>query len=57
MMTDPIADLLARIRNAGMAKHPELALPASNTKLAIARVLVEAGFLPRLQGRHGHGVA
>ena len=45
MMTDPIADMLARIRNAGMAKHPELTLPASNTKLAIARVLVETGFL------------
>jgi small subunit ribosomal protein S8 len=55
MMTDPIADLLARIRNAGMAKHPELALPASNTKLAIARVLVEAGFLEnvRVEAREG----
>jgi small subunit ribosomal protein S8 len=37
--------MLARIRNAAMARHPELAMPASNTKLAIARVLVEAGFL------------
>ncbi len=55
MMTDPIADFLARIRNAGMAKHPELALPASNTKLAIARVLVEAGFLEdvRVEAREG----
>jgi len=55
MMTDPIADLLARIRNAGMAKHPELALPASNTKLAIARVLAEAGFLEnvRVEAREG----
>ena len=55
MMTDPIADLLARIRNAGMAKHPELVLPASNTKLAIARVLVEAGFLEdvRVEAREG----
>jgi small subunit ribosomal protein S8 len=55
MMTDPIADMLARIRNAGMAKHPELVLPASNTKLAIARVLVEAGFLEdvRVEAREG----
>jgi small subunit ribosomal protein S8 len=55
MMTDPIADMLARIRNAGMAKHPELALPASNTKLAIARVLAEAGFLEnvRIEAREG----
>jgi small subunit ribosomal protein S8 len=38
-----------------MAKHPELALPASNTKLAIARVLVEAGFLEdvRVEAREG----
>jgi len=55
MMTDPIADMLARIRNAGMAKHPELVLPASNTKLAIARVLVESGFLEdvRVEAREG----
>jgi small subunit ribosomal protein S8 len=55
MMTDPIADMLARIRNAGMAKHPELVIPASNTKLAIARVLVESGFLEdvRVEAREG----
>lgn len=55
MMTDPIADMLARIRNAGMAKHPELVMPASNTKLAIARVLVESGFLEdvRVEAREG----
>jgi len=45
MMTDPISDMLARIRNAALARHPELACPASKTKLAIARVLVDAGFL------------
>jgi len=55
MMTDPIADMLARIRNAGMAKHQELVIPASNTKLAIARVLVETGFLEdvRVEAREG----
>ena len=57
-MTDPIADMLARIRNAGMARHPELVLPASNTKLAIARVLVEGGFLEeaRIEAREGRAV-
>jgi small subunit ribosomal protein S8 len=45
MMTDPISDMLARIRNAALARHPELACPASKSKLAIARVLVDAGFL------------
>lgn len=45
MMTDPIADLLARIRNAGMARHQELACPSSKLKLAIAKVLQERGYL------------
>jgi small subunit ribosomal protein S8 len=45
MMTDPIADMLARIHNGSMARHGAVALPASRLKLAIARVLAEAGFL------------
>lgn len=55
MMTDPIADMLARIRNAALARHAELACPASNLKLAIARVLVDAGFLEdaRVEAREG----
>jgi len=55
MMTDPISDMLARIRNAAMARHPELACPASNTKLAVARVLVDAGFLEdaRVEAKDG----
>jgi small subunit ribosomal protein S8 len=44
-MTDPVSDLLARIRNAGQAKHAELVCPSSKLKLAVARVLVENGFL------------
>lgn len=58
MTTDPIADMLARIRNAALARHPELACPASNTKLAIARVLVDAGFLSdaRVEARDGRAV-
>jgi small subunit ribosomal protein S8 len=55
MMTDPIADMLARIRNAALARHPELRCPSSKTKLAIARVLSEAGYLdePRVEGDEG----
>jgi small subunit ribosomal protein S8 len=58
MMTDPIADMLARIRNAALARHPELACPASNTKLAIARVLMDAGFLAdaKVEARDGRPV-
>ena len=45
MMTDPIADMLTRIRNAGMAKHRRTRCPSSRLKLAVARVLNETGFL------------
>lgn len=44
-MTDPVADLLARIRNAGQARHAELICPSSKLKLAVAKVLVDGGFL------------
>ena len=44
-MQDPISDLLTRIRNAQMAGHETVTLPASKTKLAILKVLVEEGFL------------
>lgn len=45
MMTDPIADMLARIRNAGVARHSETTCPSSRLKLAVAQVLRDAGFL------------
>lgn len=45
MLTDPIADMLARIRNAGQARHFTVEVPASRLKLAVARVLAEAGYL------------
>jgi small subunit ribosomal protein S8 len=45
MMTDPVADMLTRIRNAGRARHVEAMLPSSRMKLAIARVLKEEGFI------------
>ncbi len=48
-MTDPIADLLTRIRNAGVAKHPKLDLPSSNVKVAIAMALKELGYIKNLK--------
>jgi small subunit ribosomal protein S8 len=44
-MTDPIADLLARIRNAQIAKHDRLEAPSSRLKLALCKVLEEQGFI------------
>jgi len=43
--TDPIADMLTRIRNASLARHRELTLPSSRIKRDIARILVEEGFI------------
>jgi small subunit ribosomal protein S8 len=45
MTTDPIADLLTRIRNATRAKHPRIDLPSSKLKLEITRILKEEGYL------------
>ena len=45
MTTDPIADLLTRIRNATRAKHPRVDLPSSKLKLEITRILKEEGYL------------
>ena len=44
-LTDPIADMLTRIRNAIMAKHDSVLVPISRTKLAIAKVLKDEGFI------------
>jgi small subunit ribosomal protein S8 len=44
-MTDPIADMLTRIRNAGMAKHPKCDIPASKLKVAVAEVLKDLGYI------------
>jgi small subunit ribosomal protein S8 len=44
-MTDPIADLLTRIRNAGMAKHQKLDIPSSLLKVAVAAVLRDLGYI------------
>lgn len=45
MYTDPIADMLTRIRNANTALHPETAMPTSKVKEEIARILSEEGFI------------
>ncbi len=42
--TDPIADMLARIRNASMVRHDSVTLPASKEKIAIAQILKDEGF-------------
>lgn len=44
MMTDPIADMLTRIRNGSAVERPYVEMPATKVKVAIARVLVEEGF-------------
>src|SRR3954469_10115358 len=45
VMTDPIADMLTRIRNAYAARHQKVDVPVSNIKLEIARILKEEGFI------------
>jgi small subunit ribosomal protein S8 len=44
-MTDPVADMLTRLRNAAMARLVRVSIPASNMKLAIARILKEEGYI------------
>ena len=44
-VSDPIADMLTRIRNASRARHADVVVPASRTKRQIARILVEEGFI------------
>ena len=45
IMNDPIADMLTRIRNALVAKHEAVELPASNVKKAIAKILADEGYI------------
>ncbi len=56
MMTDPIADMLTRIRNAGQARHSRTRCPSSRLKAAVARVLSQEGFIGEVEldssGRH-----
>jgi small subunit ribosomal protein S8 len=49
VVTDPIADMLTRIRNAATAKHDTVDVPASNMKKAIAEILLEEGYIKNFQ--------
>ena len=48
-ITDPIADMLTRIRNAGSAKHESVDVPASKMKKAIAEILLNEGYIKNYQ--------
>ena len=48
-ITDPIADMLTRIRNAGSAKHETVDVPASKMKKAIAQILLDEGYIKSFQ--------
>ena len=48
-ITDPIADMLTRIRNANAARHDTVDVPASNLKKAIAEILLEEGYIKSYQ--------
>ena len=52
-MTDPIADMLTRIRNALTAKHETVEVPASKIKVAIAEILVKEGYHSQICSRQG----
>lgn len=49
MVTDPVADLLVRLKNGGAVKHATVSVPFSNFKLAIAEKLKEAGFVKSVE--------
>ena len=53
MMTDPVGDMLTRIRNAGRAKLHETSCAASKLKMAVARVLSEEGFVGEVSSHKG----
>lgn len=48
-ITDPIADMLTRIRNANSSKHKTVDIPASNMKKAIAKILLEEGYIKSVE--------
>lgn len=54
-MTDPIADMLTRIRNAQMAEKVAVSMPSSKIKIAIARVLKDEGYIDDFAVRDGAG--
>ena len=48
-ITDPVADMLTRIRNANNAKHETVDVPASNMKKSIAQILLDEGYIKSFQ--------
>jgi small subunit ribosomal protein S8 len=58
MMTDPISDMLTRIRNAGTARHAETWCPHSKLKASVARLLSDEGFIGAVREdvREGHPI-
>lgn len=55
MMTDPISDMLARIRNGALARHDRIEMPHSNLKKHIAEVLKQEGFVDDVRESDGEG--
>jgi small subunit ribosomal protein S8 len=55
MMTDPIADMLSRIRNAALARHDRVEMPHSNLKQHVAEVLKSEGFVDDVRVSDGNG--
>jgi small subunit ribosomal protein S8 len=55
MMTDPISDLLTRIRNASLARHDRMELPASRMKRAVAEILKSEGYIADVRETEGEG--
>jgi small subunit ribosomal protein S8 len=53
MLTDPVADMLARIRNANKALHDRVEMPSSRLKVEIARILKEEGYITDYHVRNG----
>ena len=53
--TDPIADMLTRIRNAIIAKHDKVVVPASNMKKAIAQILLDEGYIRAVETKMDDG--
>jgi small subunit ribosomal protein S8 len=49
MTNDPIADMLARISNAAAVKHPQVLMPASKLRVAVAKILKDEGYIEKLE--------
>ena len=54
-MTDPIADMLTRIRNGLQARHKTVDIPASKLKIEVARILKEEGYITKYMQSHNDG--